>query len=202
MIKIIGKIPNEVHIAFSGGSDSVAFTHYLLKGKRKVHLYYVNHNYSEDDHTQEKFVKDFALKFKCILHIHTIEEKYNQGSRENFWREHRYNYLYSIPKDIIVCHQLEDQIETYLLGAFKGQPKFIPYKTNNIVRPFLLTSKKAVNEYLTKHGLEYYQEQSNFDLTLQRNRLRHNILPQINLINPGLEKTIQNLLLKKLNFEI
>lgn len=197
MIKVFKNIPNDIGIAFSGGSDSVAFTHFLMNSKRDISLYHVNHMYSDEDLLQEQFCLDFAKKHNLSIFVKRINQPYQSGSREAFWRQHRYEFLYNIKKQIVVCHTLEDQIETYLLGAIKGQPKFIPYQTRNIIRPFFFTKKEAVNEYLKKHNLVYFKESSNEDISLDRNRLRLNIIPEIRKINLGLEKTIGRLLVEK-----
>ena len=54
MIRIIKKIPNNVVIACSGGIDSMAFTHFLRQGKRKVKLAFFNHDTFHSKHAQSE----------------------------------------------------------------------------------------------------------------------------------------------------
>ena len=44
MIRIIGKLPATVTVACSGGIDSMTVVDFLLKGRRRVHLAYFDHD--------------------------------------------------------------------------------------------------------------------------------------------------------------
>ena len=75
-------------------------------------------------------------------------------------------------------------------------PKLIPYKRNNIYRPFLPTERKAFVLYAQRKGLEWIEDPSNKDTNYMRNYTRHNIIPHALKINPGIRKTIRKKILE------
>ena len=86
MIRIIGKIPAKVTIACSGGIDSMAFTNFLLQGKREVKLAYFNHD-TKHGKDAEKFVKEYAEKNDIDTDkkaIGVYKHKGNIGSTRKF----------------------------------------------------------------------------------------------------------------------
>jgi tRNA(Ile)-lysidine synthase TilS/MesJ len=116
-------------------------------------------------------------------------------NKEAYWREHRYNFLDSLNAPVITAHHLNDCVETYLFSAFHGKPKLIPYTRNNIIRPFLLTPKEELIKYMVKHKYEWIEDETNQDLAHPRNRIRHNILPEVLQVNPGIQSTIKKMIL-------
>ena len=138
MIRIIGKIPREVTVACSGGIDSMAVVHFLQQGRRKVNLAYFNHDTQHSRHAQ-KFVENYANQHSLNLFIGRVTGRKGKRSLEEFWRDERYAFLQRTSSDyIITCHHLDDCVETWLMSAFHGKCKLIPFKRGeNIYRPFL-----------------------------------------------------------------
>lgn len=193
-MKLLGLIPNDICIAFSGGIDSVAVTHFLMQSKRKISLLYMNHD-TEHGNEAEEFVFKFAEEHDLPLisyHICNYPSKPEDSSLEEWWRNCRYNFFDSISNEIpvITCHHLDDQVETWLFSSLHNYPKLIPYRRNNIIRPFLLTKKSEIHAYAAKHKLTWIQDESNSDVDYPRNRIRHNIIPEALKVNPGLYKVI------------
>lgn len=192
-MKLLGKIPNRVNIAFSGGIDSVVVTHFLMQSKaREVYLLYMNHG-TDHGKDAEEFVFDYAEKHNLPLisyHICNYPERPEGSSKEEYWRKCRYDFLGGFTDPTITCHHLDDQVETWLFSALHNYPKLIPYRRNNIIRPFLLTSKAEIQQYAKQNGLSWIQDESNDDQSYPRNRIRHSIIPEALKINPGLYKVI------------
>lgn len=206
MFKILDKLPMDCYIAFSGGRDSVAFATYLIKNpKRKVTLLHYNHNFNtEDKNSYEfslKFAKENSLNIITDINNVTNIAKYNKGY-ENHCRELRYDFLFKFTdKPIIVCHHLKDNIESWLLGSINGQPKLIPYRNKNVIRPFMLVSDTDLGKYCSHNSLEWYEDKTNTDINIPRNRMRHIILPELLKINPGIDKVIRKRILYKYHKE-
>ena len=55
-------------------------------------------------------------------------------------------------------------------------------------KPFWQVPKSKIIKYAQNNHLEWREDSSNNDLTLERNCIRHNILPQLRKITPNLEK--------------
>ena len=197
MIRIIGKIPSNVTVACSGGIDSMVFTHFLLQGKRKINLAYFNHD-TQHSHKAQKFVENYAIQNNLNLFIGRVQGRKGKRSLEEFWRDERYDFLQRVGSDYtITCHHLDDCVETWLMSSFHGQSKLIPFKRNdNIFRPFLMTSKKTIKYYAENKNVKWLEDPSNQKTNFMRNHVRHKVIPQVLVVNPGIRNTIRKKLLE------
>jgi tRNA(Ile)-lysidine synthase len=197
MIRIIGKIPTTVTVACSGGIDSMVFTHFLLQGRKNVNLAYFNHD-TQHSHKAQKFVEEYAKQNNLNLFIGGVQGTKGKRSLEEFWRDERYDFLQRIGSNYtITCHHLDDCVETWLMSAFHGQTKLIPFQRNkNIFRPFLMTSKKVIKEYAERKGIEWCEDPSNQKTNFMRNHVRHKVMPQVLVVNPGIRNTIRKKLIE------
>ena len=193
MIKIFGPTPpSEVWIACSGGPDSIFAYSFLSKRKdRKVRLTFFHHG---DEASEEALhqVHDFASQRNVDFYWEKISRiKPPKTSPEEHWRNERYKLLNKLPGLVVTGHHLDDAMETWLFSSVHGQPRLIPYQTNNVIRPFLLTEKSQILAWLKKEGLPFHEDPMNLNLRLPRNRIRHNIMPEVKMVNPGFSKVIR-----------
>ena len=197
MIRIIGKIPPTVTVACSGGIDSMVFVHFLMQGRRNIKLAYFNHDTRHSQKAQE-FVENFATANKMNLFIGRVNGRKGKRSLEEFWRDERYAFLQRVGSDYTVtCHHLDDCVETWLMSSFHGKGKLIPFqRNNNIFRPFLMTSKKSIKDYATRKEIEWIEDPSNQKTNFMRNHVRHNVMPQVLKVNPGIRNTIRKKLIE------
>tara|TARA_B100001057_G_C22455870_1_gene796888 strand:+ start:112 stop:714 length:603 start_codon:yes stop_codon:yes gene_type:complete len=197
MIRIIGKIPSTVTVACSGGMDSMVIVHFLLQGRRKVNLAYFNHD-TQHSRKAQKFVENFAEANKMNLFIGRVQGRKGKRSLEEFWRDERYDFLQRTGSDYtITCHHLDDCVETWLMSSFHGQSKLIPFqRNNNIFRPFLMTAKKDIRQYAQNKHIKWIEDPSNQKTNFMRNHVRHNVVPQVLKVNPGIRSTIRKKLIE------
>ena len=197
MIRIIGKIPHSLTVACSGGIDSMAVVNFLLQGKKKVNLAYFNHD-TQHSHKAQEFVENYASDNKLNLVIGRIQGCKGKRSLEEFWRDERYDFLQRISGNYtITCHHLDDCVETWLMSSFHGQSKLIPYHRGaNVYRPFLMTTKKDIESYAERKQVSWIQDPSNQKTNFMRNHVRHNVMPQVLVVNPGLRTTIRKKLIE------
>lgn len=185
-------------LAFSGGVDSVVFSHFLKQGRKDFDLYFFNHGDDNDSKALQlarEWSKQLDVELITNTHIDSLEPS------EGIWREARYKWLESFNLPILTGHNLEDIVSGYTMFWIKGQEKFIPVKRNNILRPFLLTSKQDILEYASKYNLCWNEEEYNHDVSYSRVRVVKNILPEIYKINPGFDKTVKDRFIEKLQKE-
>lgn len=191
MIKILGKIPVRIYVAFSGGVDSVVITDFLLKGKRDVTLLYFNHDTSFGDESQF-FVSQFSKQKKLDFFVERLSKKCpSYLSKEEHWRNERYNFLNRFTDaPIVMCHHLDDQIENWIFTSLHGQSRLIPYSRQNIIRPFILNRKKQLIDYAVQNNLPWMEDPSNSHTDYMRNYIRHNMVDHALHVNPGLPKVL------------
>ncbi|MGA2217485.1 MAG: tRNA lysidine(34) synthetase TilS [Terracidiphilus sp.] len=97
---------------------------------------------------------------------------------------------------VATAHTLDDQAETvlakFLRGAWteglSGIHPVVQFPEGRIVRPLLGVTRAEVEGYLKELGQEWREDSSNRHLTFTRNRIRHELLPQLETWNPRLRE--------------
>jgi len=197
MIRTHMKIPIQVSVAVSGGSDSMAVLDFLRMGRKDLQVLHFNHGTTHADIAQEA-VERYCEKWKLGLRIGKIQDSPPAGeSMENFWRERRYEFFYQdTDRKVITCHHLDDVVETWIFTSLHGTPRLIPQERDHIIRPFLTTPKEVLAEWCHRKNVEYVTDPTNQDTTFMRNFIRHELVPRAVRVNPGIKKTIRKKLLQ------
>lgn len=123
-------------------------------------------------------------------------EKPKRESLEEHWRNQRIKFLTSVNYPVITGHNLDDCVETWLWSASHGSPRTIPYRNQNIIRPFLLTRKEVLVDWCKRKNIEYITDVTNFEEQYMRGCMRTNVIPGIMKINPGIHKSIRRVVLR------
>lgn len=202
MIKLLGKVPKTVTVALSGGVDSVAVTDFLSK-KHTVSVAFFHHD-TENSERAFKFVTEFCHEKGIGLFFGWINNKVKPKglSQEEHWRNERYRFLESLNTTVITAHNLDDCVETYLYGALHGLPKVIPYRRNNIIRPFISTPKKDLISWCERKHISWCEDTSNIDTAYMRNYIRHELMPHVKHINPGINTVVKKIVRRQFVEEV
>ena len=195
----------------SGGVDSVVLLDLLHKGGYSIGVAHCNFNLrsSESDEDQS-FVEQLALKYNLPYYHTSFETKRYAGengiSIEMAARYLRYQWFEQIRSEnnynwISVAHHRDDQLETFFLNLARGTGLSgltgMQLINNKVIRPLLFASRKEIEEYSLKNHLESREDKSNKNLEFHRNKIRHQLLPLMEEINPsfreGLTRTMENL---------
>lgn len=191
MIKLLGKIPDSVYVACSGGIDSMAALSFLNNGKRKVKVAHFDHGTLHANDAQ-CFVENYCTQNGLELVTGTVSRSRSKDeSREEFWRNERYRFFKTLELPVITAHHLNDVAEWWVFSSLHGESKLIPYSNEAVLRPFLLTSKIELMKWAKHRDVPYVTDPSNKNLAYMRNRIRHKIMPQCLRVNPGLEKVLR-----------
>ena len=88
---------------------------------------------------------------------------------------------------IAVAHHLEDQAETVLFNLVRGSrlrglQGMLPVN-GRIIRPLLTCSRAQIEEYLTRRGILWREDETNRDTRYARNLLRLQVMPLLEEIN-------------------
>lgn len=196
MFNILGTIPSEVHVAFSGGVDSVAVVDFLSR-KHKVTCVWFNHR-TEDCQRSKLFVEQFCKDRNLDLIVGASERsKFPKESLEEYWRNVRYEFFDSLNVPIITGHNLDDCVETFIHSSMHGKAKVIPYSRRLVYRPFLLNKKSEFLDWANRKNLSWHEDESNSQMNLMRNYIRKNVIEHALVINPGLYKTVRKIVESK-----
>jgi len=193
-------VPDKIGLAFSGGTDSAFALDVLLAAGKEVSIVHYNHRHDVYSDLEFEFSKKSAADYN--IPFITVERKDDEvkGKRspEQFWRDLRYSFFYSLKMPIITAHHLDDCVETYLMSALHGTPKLIPFSNRNIIRPFLTVRKTDINKWIIEKNIKHLIDPSNSsDNSKDRNRIRNIILPEVLKINPGIHKVVSRMLVNK-----
>ena len=109
-------------------------------------------------------------------------------------RELRYDVFEKERKEndaqyIAVAHHRDDSAETVLLNLIRGTGirglHGIRPKNGYIVRPMLSVDRKDIIKYIDCNGLEYVTDSTNLENEYMRNKIRLDIIPLMQQINPA-----------------
>ena len=191
-------------LALSGGADSVCL---LLAMKRlgyTIEAIHCNfHLRGAESDRDEEFCKQLCEREQIPFHIvHFDTQSYaevHKVSIEMAARELRYGYFEQLRKAIdaeaiLVAHHMNDSVETLLMNLIRGTGihglQGIKPRNGNIIRPLLCVSRKEIVEWLWEIGQDYVTDSTNLEDDVTRNKLRLNIIPILEQINPAASENI------------
>ncbi len=86
---------------------------------------------------------------------------------------------------VATAHTKDDQAETFLLRLLRGAGSrglaSIRPRTGRVIRPLLDVDRAALRAYLSAEGQPFREDASNADVSIPRNRVRHELLPLLRL---------------------
>jgi tRNA(Ile)-lysidine synthase len=184
--------------AVSGGPDSVALLRALHRlrpddAAGRVVVAHFNHRWrgAESD-GDEAFVLALATSLGLVCEVGRADSKPTNASEE-LARNERYAFLLQTAhrvgsRFVVVGHTADDQAETILfrlvrgtgLSGLAGMPQARALSAAvTLFRPLLSVRRAAVLEYLHHLGQPFRTDASNSDVRYARNRLRREVLPQL-----------------------
>jgi tRNA(Ile)-lysidine synthase len=195
---------DKVLVALSGGADSVALLRVLLRLGYACEAAHCNfHLRGEESVRDERFVRALAERLGVPLHvIHFDTNDYaasHNVSVEMAARELRYDWFAKLRQEcgakvVAVAHHRDDSVETFLLNLVRGTGinglQGIRPVNGDVVRPLLCVSRVEILDYLSSLGQDYVTDSTNLQDEFVRNKLRLNVIPMLEAINPSVSDTI------------
>jgi len=198
-----------VLVAVSGGADSLALLHVLsdLSQQFRFHLQiaHYNHGLRPNATSEADFVAQQARELNLSLVVEQMPDPalltFNFSSMEANLRQMRYQFLNRVADQvkadkIALGHQTDDQAETILLKLLRGAGGsglggILPVRDDRYIRPLLCHSRSAIESYLNYRGMIACHDESNTDLKFLRNRVRHQLIPDLKQnYNPQIQSTL------------
>ena len=186
-----------IGLAVSGGSDSVALAFLLTKGGKKKNaakrfvILHVDHGLRKESKEEYRFVKNLAARLGIPFkgrHAKVVREK--GESLEMAARRVRLTFFEQQTRllgldAIATGHHMDDVAETFLMrikrasGAegLSGIKEKSRVGDIRFVRPLLGCRDKELKDYLVRFGEEWREDASNDDTSIERNKIRHEVIP-------------------------
>lgn len=195
---------SKVIVGVSGGADSVALLDILYSLKYECIVAHCNfHLRGEESNRDAFFVEELCERYKlkyervdfdteAYAAIHSISiEMAARDLRYNWFEQLRVIHL---ADRIAVAHHRDDSVETILLNLIRGTGirglTGIAPQNGYVVRPLLPVSREEILEYLKDRELSYVDDSTNSEDLYTRNKIRLNIIPLLETINPSAKESI------------
>lgn len=191
-------------VALSGGADSVALLLLLRDLGYRLEAVHCNFQLRGDEADRdEDFCQSLCDELALPLHrAHFDTRAYallHGISIEMAARQLRYAYFRQLreaigAEAICVAHHRDDSVETILLNLIRGTGIHgltgMKPRQGDVVRPLLCVSRADLVSYLDGLGRSYVTDSSNLVADVKRNKVRLQILPLIEAINPSFRDTV------------
>jgi len=195
-------------VGFSGGADSTALIFALSRLKKRFSsfslvVYHLNHSLRETAPRDEEFCRTRceALGFSFVSESRDVKRfaLENGYSIEEAGRILRYEGFERLRKQhnlewIVLAHHGDDQVETFFLRLFRGggieSLAVMEEKQGYVVRPLLGFSRREIEDYLTRWGQSWCEDESNKDIAYDRNYLRWVVLPSVERRFPAFREKV------------
>lgn len=192
---------DRIIIGLSGGADSVCLLDILngIKEQYGITLYAVHVNHGirgeqadEDERFSVELCRKYGIKSAVYYYDVPMLSKKWHMTEEEAARRVRYEafekeYVKRKADKIATAHHRTDQAETILFRmcrgtGIKGMLGMAPVR-GDIIRPLLCVTGREIREYLSDIGQKYRLDSTNDCVDYDRNRIRHNVIPELECIN-------------------
>jgi tRNA(Ile)-lysidine synthase len=198
-----------VLIGLSGGPDSVALTLLLRELEQSIPftvaaVAHLNHGVRAEADRDEAFCRDFAAHLGIEFRSERVDvpalAKAERRSLEDAGRRARYAFFErvraEVHADVIATgHTRNDQAETFLLRLIRGAgPRGlggIYPVAGTVIRPLIDTTRETLLDWLASRNQPYCDDATNEDVSIPRNRVRHELLPLLERrFSPGVVEVL------------
>jgi len=198
-------------VGVSGGRDSVCLLFILNKLSREwgfsIFAVHVNHMLrGEESERDKEFVKNLCreLDVPCMAintNVSALAEK-KSISVEEAGRIARYSAFENAARKLnlqkgaarpkaAVAHHRDDNVETVILNLARGSGLngargMMPVSQNGrmtVIRPLLGVGRDEIEKYIRQNNLKYVDDSTNFSDEYIRNKIRLNVVPELQKVN-------------------
>lgn len=213
-----------VIVAYSGGADSSCLLYHLAEWCEKnnvpIAAAHVNHMIrGEDADRDEHFCRDTCKSLNIPLHVlrcdvPALAAQSGRGLEETA-RHVRYDFFDTVSEKltgdkktavIATAHNADDNLETVIFNLLRGSGThgmsgIDPLRDGRFARPLLFDTGAEIRAWCDLSRVPYVVDATNTDTDYTRNFIRHNIVPQMEMIceNPQNSALRMNTLLRNDN---
>jgi tRNA(Ile)-lysidine synthase len=198
-----------VLVALSGGPDSVALLDVLRELEAAGELVvagvaHFNHQLRGDGaDADERFCRELAARLGLPIEVASGDvramARAQHRSIEDAARTARYAFFETAADKlqadaIAVGHSLDDQAETFLLRLIRGAGARglagIRPKAGRVIRPLIDVSRADLRAYAAERQLAFREDGTNDDVSIPRNRVRHQLMPLLREFSPAVAEVL------------
>ena len=192
--RAVALIPDagDIAVGYSGGLDSTVLLHAaaMRLGVSRMRALHVNHGLQPEAQAWQRHCERVAGTLGVAIEVFRVTvdagnvEARARRARYAAWRE----TLRSC-EQLLLAHHANDQAETVLWRLLTGRapvgmPRERPLGAGRLVRPFLHLRRSQLVDYAKAYDLEWVEDPTNADRARDRNFIRHEIMPRIEVRFP------------------
>lgn len=200
--------PLRLCVGFSGGLDSTVLLHWLSQQQAEFQFelsaIHVHHGLSPNADAWATHAEQLCQQWQipCTIERVSLRNLNGQGI-EGGARKARYAVFAQQACDtIVLAHHQNDQSETLLINLLRGSgpaglaampvARLLNPKSSSIelLRPLLHLPRSEILRYAQLHDLNWIEDESNTNTDFKRNKIRHDLIPLLESINPKAVSTI------------
>ncbi|RKD19083.1 tRNA lysidine(34) synthetase TilS [Pelobium manganitolerans] len=195
----------KVLLAVSGGKDSVLMAQLFADSPYLAGMVHCNFNLrGEESARDEAFVRDLAKTLNMPLFFKSFDTKAyadeQKISIQMAARELRYQLFEDVRATegfdkIAVAQHQNDAVETVLINLIRGTGVAglhgIKSDRQHIIRPMLCFKASEIEDLVQQNAIAYVEDSSNASNKYFRNKIRLDIIPEMEKLNPSLIHTFQ-----------
>ena len=205
---------SSVLVAVSGGVDSMCLLDALIHCQLDLEIAVAHVNFNlrgEESDADTQMVTQYCSDNGIELHTASFPtEEYASEKKisiEMAARELRYNWFYQLMAThgydfLAIAHNANDNAETLLLNLTRGcgidgiggirdkvQLELEEGTPQYIIRPLMAYSRQQIEKYALKWKVPFRTDSTNLVSDFSRNRIRNEVFPQLQRINPSVIAT-------------
>lgn len=192
-------------VAVSGGRDSVALLHYLHKNAEEAHIslsaltccHGIRPSAEADAAFVEELCKAWGVPltvFRADVPARAKQSGRNLEEEGRMFRRECYRKMLDGGADaVLTAHHRDDYAETVLFRLARGtslQGLDVFPAQKGLLRPLLGVTRARIDEYIQENALPFREDETNADVALSRNRIRHEVLPALERAVPGAKENL------------
>jgi tRNA(Ile)-lysidine synthase len=185
-------------VGLSGGLDSTVLLHAVaqLNLPQPLHACHIHHGLSDYADEWQQHCQVLCEELQVPLITRQVDVELDGSGLEDAARKARYAVFVDVLEAgdvLLLAHHLDDQAETLLLRLMRGAgPKGLGAMDEQrsigaaqLLRPLLSRPRAELEVYAQLHQLSWIDDDSNSDESLDRNYLRHQVMPLLEDRWPG-----------------
>jgi tRNA(Ile)-lysidine synthase len=190
---------DKILLAVSGGIDSVVMLDLFTRMDYKIAVAHCNFQLrGEESDGDQAFVADLCRQAGLRLYTKKFETASYASEKgisiQMAARDLRFEWLAGLRKEedydlIATGHNLNDSVETILINLTRGTGinglTGIDPVSGHIIRPLLFATRQMIMHYADENSISYREDSSNIQTRYTRNKIRHNVIPVLEQINPS-----------------
>jgi len=200
----ISSFEHSIILAVSGGIDSVSMAHLFHLSGFNCAIAHCNFQLrGPDSEADEAFARSLAsyLEMRLFVERFDVEERVKEKgiSVQMAARDLRYTWFEKLINEnsydyLATAHNKNDSVETFFLNLSRGTGirglTGIPASKGHILRPLLFASRQEILDFSKQNRIEFREDASNLETKYRRNKIRHDVIPIMEQVNPAFIKTM------------